>query len=141
MLRLMPLFIYEVLLAAPVQASAARFDGSVPLLCSLMSAYECYEDVGCIPASVPDLNLPRFLKIDVAQKKVTGVREGARTTVIQSVREVDSKLILQGAEDAVENVRDGLGWTAAIMEDSGNLILTGSGDDVGFTVFGACITQ
>ena len=47
----------------------------------------------------------------------------------------------EGAEDAIENVRDGIGWTAAIMEDSGNPALTGSGDDVGFSVFGACIPQ
>ncbi|HBH62756.1 MAG TPA: hypothetical protein DDX85_13675 [Nitrospiraceae bacterium] len=125
----------------PLGAGAAGFDGSAPLLCSLTRAFECHEDNGCIAALVTDLNLPRFFKIDVTQKKVTGVKEGGRTTDIQNVREVDGKLILQGAEDAVENVRDGIGWTVAVMEDSGNLVLTGSGDDVGFTVFGACIPQ
>ncbi|MBW2466357.1 MAG: hypothetical protein JRF02_03570 [Deltaproteobacteria bacterium] len=125
----------------PLGAGAAGLDGSVPLLCSLTKAFECYEDEGCIPASVPGLNLPRFLKIDLAQKKVTGVKEGSRTTVIQNVSEIDGKLFLQGAEEAIENVRDGIGWTVAIMEDTGNMVLTGSGDDVAFSVFGACIPQ
>ena len=141
MRRFILTFIVFTFLLFPLRAGAAGFDGSAPLLCSLTRAFECYEDNGCIPASVTDLNLPRFVKIDVTQKKVTSVKEGGRTTGIQNVREVDGKLILQGAEEAVENVRDGIGWTVAIMEDSGNLVLTGSGDDVGFTVFGACIPQ
>ena len=41
-------------------------------------------------------------------------------------------------EDGVEGVRDGLGWTIASTEDSGDFILTASGHDVAFVVFGAC---
>jgi hypothetical protein len=52
---------------------------------------------------------------------------------------LDGKLILQGAEDGIENVRDGLGWTAAISEETGKFILTASGEEVAFVVFGACI--
>ena len=51
---------------------------------------------------------------------------------------IDGKLILQGVEDGEEGVRDGLGWTMAISEDSGDMVLTGSGDQVGFVIFGAC---
>jgi hypothetical protein len=54
---------------------------------------------------------------------------------------VEGKLILQGAEDGVENVRDGLGWTAAISEESGKFILSASGEEVAFVIFGACIAQ
>ena len=50
----------------------------------------------------------------------------------------DGKLILQGAEDGVEGVRDGLGWTLAISEEIGRMVLTASGDNVGFVIFGAC---
>ena len=53
---------------------------------------------------------------------------------------VDSKLILQGAEDGVEGVRDGIGWTLAIAQDTGKMVLTASGDAVAFTIFGACTT-
>jgi hypothetical protein len=31
-----------------------------------------------------------------------------------------------------------VGWSLAIAEDTGKMVLTASGDDVGFVVFGAC---
>ncbi len=52
---------------------------------------------------------------------------------------VDGKLILQGAEDGYQSVRDGLGWTIAIAEDTGRVVMTASGDQVAFVVFGACL--
>lgn len=65
--------------------------------------------------------------------------EGRPPTEIKRTERVDGKLILQGAEDGIENVRDGLGWTVAISEETGKFILTASGEDVVFVVFGACI--
>jgi hypothetical protein len=46
---------------------------------------------------------------------------------------------LQGAEDGYEKMRDGLGWTMAISEESGQVVLTASGDQVAFVVFGAAL--
>lgn len=65
--------------------------------------------------------------------------EGKQGTAIERMERVDGKLILQGAEDGVENVRDGLGWTVAISEEAGKAILTASGEQVAFVVFGACL--
>ena len=39
-------------------------------------------------------------------------------------------LVLQGAQDGLKDVRDGVGWTVAIMEDTGRMVLTASGDMV-----------
>jgi len=64
-----------------------------------------------------------------------------RSTHIERVERVDGKLILQGAEDGLEGVRDGLGWSMATSEDTGRFVLTGSGDQVGFVIFGACTPQ
>lgn len=55
------------------------------------------------------------------------------------MEKVDGKLILQGAEDGLEGVRDGVGWTLVISEDTGKFVLTASGEEVAFVVFGACI--
>lgn len=60
---------------------------------------------------------------------------------IENMERVDGKLILQGAEDGRREVRDGLGWSIAISEDKGKMVLTGSGDQVGFVVFGACTSK
>jgi hypothetical protein len=35
-------------------------------------------------------------------------------------------------------VRDGFGWTVAIMEDGGQMVLSASGDMVAISAFGAC---
>jgi len=123
----------------PLDIIAADTAGPAPLLCSLTRAFECYENEGCAPVSVTDLDLPRFFSIDIPQKKVMGIKEGGRTSVIQNMGEVDGRIILQGIEQAVENVGAGVGWTAAIMNESGNMVLNASGDDAGFVVFGACI--
>ena len=38
-----------------------------------------------------------------------------------------------------ENMRDGLGWTMAITEKTGQVVLTASGEQVAFVVFGAAL--
>ena len=53
---------------------------------------------------------------------------------------IDEKLFLQGADDGVEGVRDGLAWSLAIDQTTGKMVLTASGDAVGFVIFGACTT-
>lgn len=136
---LMPIII--CLLALPYAAGAAGYEGTEPLICAFTKAWECSELKGCSEVTVDSVSLPRFAKIDFKNSKISRVEEGGRTTEMQNVKIIDQKIFLQGAEDAVEGVRDGVGWTAAIMQDSGNLILTASGDDVGFVVFGACIPQ
>ena len=77
------------------------------------------------------------------QKTVTPAEpiEGRKPTEIERMERVEGKLILQGAEDGIENVHDGLGWTAAISEATGKFILTASGEKVAFVFFGACIAQ
>ena len=68
-------------------------------------------------------------------KKLSAKKE---ITTIERLEHIDGKLIIEGAQDGLENVRDGLGWTMAINEESGEMVLTAAGDRVGFVVFGAC---
>ncbi|MGD9971699.1 MAG: hypothetical protein AB7S77_01435 [Desulfatirhabdiaceae bacterium] len=37
------------------------------------------------------------------------------------------------------NVRDGVGWTIAISEDTGRVVLTASAENLAYVVFGASI--
>jgi len=60
---------------------------------------------------------------------------------IENLEHIDGKLILQGAEDGYKEVRDGAGWSMAISEETGKMVLTESGDQVGFVIFGACISK
>ena len=124
------------------KAIAGDFDGSKPLLVSVARIMECTPVEGCKDVSPNEVGLPRFLKIDFAKKTIRPARGGEDIpdTLIERSERVDGKLILQGAEDGYAEMRDGLGWTMAISEDSGLVVLTTSGDEVGFVVFGACTT-
>jgi hypothetical protein len=120
---------------------ADDFDGSRPLLFSVISAMECTPDNGCRSATIESLDLPRFLKIDLKKKTIGPVSENDSRpdSVIERMERVDGKLMLQGAEDGYKAVRDGLGWTIAISEGTGRVVMTASGDQVAFVVFGACL--
>ncbi len=120
---------------------ADDFDGSRPLLFSVISVMECTPDDGCRSVTIESVDIPRFLKIDLDKKTIGPVSESdARPgSTIERVERVDGKLILQGAEDGYDSVRDGLGWTIAISEATGRVVMTASGDQVAFVVFGACL--
>ena len=121
-------------------AKAGDFDGSQPLLCALVEVHECAEGFTCREVPPESVNAPRFFQIDFTQKRISAARGGGsnRTSPIERIERLDGKLILQGAEDAQEGVRGGLGWSLAIAEETGKMVLTGSGEAVGFVIFGAC---
>ena len=129
--------------AAPLAAQAADFDGSKPLLCAVISISECTPNDGCQKTTLEETRMPQFLKVDVPNKTIRPAPsiEGRKPTQIERMERVEGKLILQGAEDGDEKVHDGLGWTAAISEETGRFILSASGEEVAFVVFGACIAQ
>jgi hypothetical protein len=60
------------------------------------------------------------------------------STAIERSEHLDGKLILQGADEGIEDVRDGLAWSMVIDETSGKMLLSAAGDGVAFAVFGAC---
>jgi len=121
-------------------AVAADFDGSKPLICALMDFVECQPGGKCQSKTAEELGLPQFFRINFSEKKISGTQSGenGKSTPIENLEHIDGKLIIQGAEDGVEDVRDGVGWSLAIAEETGKLVLTASGDESGFVVFGAC---
>jgi hypothetical protein len=123
----------------PSPSVAGDFDGSKPLVCTVITVNECLEGEGCMAVAPEDVNLPRHLWVDVAKKTIQDKKSGdGRKSPIESVKRVEGKLILQGAEEGRADVRDGFGWTVAIMEDSGQMMLSASGDMMAIAAFGAC---
>jgi hypothetical protein len=127
----------------PLSVTAGEFDGSKPLYCALMDTVQCLPGGECQEIEAEEVNLPNFLVIDFKKEKITTTkaRGNQRTSKIENKKQVDGKLIVQGAEDGAEGVKDGLGWSIAINDTTGKMVLTGSGDDVGFVFFGACTPQ
>ena len=80
------------------------------------------------------MRLPRFIRVDFATQQLSGVVEGEKVvSAIKNRQQLDGMLILQGTEN-------GRAWSVAINEKSGAMTLTVSGDQVGFVVFGACMS-
>ncbi len=138
------LFSIALLLLAcvPAAAWAADFDGSRPILCSVITVIECTPTVDRI-VSAESIGMPQFLRVDVAQKKVwpAADKEGKRVSPIKRVEHLDGMLILQGADAGVRDKRDGTGWSATISETTGKFTLTAAGEKMAFVIFGACLAQ
>ena len=139
------IWILVVLFFTVVAAStpkAGDFDGTKPLLISIIRVIECTPDGTCIEVTPASAELPQFMKIDFTNKTISaamGDDNSPNPTTIERQEVVDGKLILQGAEDGYEKMRDGLGWTMAISEENGQVVLTASGEQVAFVIFGASL--
>lgn len=135
----MVLLVLVFILAIPSLSAAGDFDGTQPLVCTVTDFTECIMDEGCIEMDPENANLPRIFWIDVKNKIMKDAKEGGgRKSPIQSVQQIDNKLIIQGAEEGYEDIQDGFGWSIAIMQDSGRMVFTASGDLVGNVAFGVC---
>jgi hypothetical protein len=119
------------------QAYAGDLDGSTPVICAFTRALECDSTEGCEAATLEDLQMPRFFRVDFKNSSIAPVgilEEGVKKeTPIKTFQRQDGKLILQGFE-----VR---GWSMVITEKTGKMTLTASGDDEAFVLFGACMLQ
>ena len=122
---------------------AGDFDGSKPLLFSVKTILECSPNGESHIVTTQEMEMSQFFIVDCKKMTLSPFPPipGRRDGVIKRLERIDGKLVLQGADDGIEHVRDGVGWTVAISEDTGRAVVTASGDDVGFVIFGACLPR
>jgi hypothetical protein len=122
---------------------AGDFDGSKPLLCACMRIVQCTPDGNCVQVSAEDIGLPEFLSMNFEQKTVAALPRGENQppSRIKNMERIYRKLIIQGVEEGVKDVHEGVGWTIAISEETGKMVITGSGEQTSMVVFGACIPR
>lgn len=124
----------------PTLVSAGNFDGSKPLLCASIEVIECLPGEECLRVTPEVIDAPQFIRVDMKAKTLTTslAADAGKSSAIERSEVVDGKLMIQGAEDGSPEVQDGVGWTLAISENTGKMVVTASGDDVAFVIFGAC---
>ena len=140
-LRRLRLFFLFFLCIVPHTAFSGDFDGSKPLSGSVdkiieINTFKIIDDVD------PDtLSLPRNFLIDFKAKKLRPSKDSLvrKTSNIYHVEHIENKLILQGVDEGVDNVDDGLAWSITISKKTGKVVLSASGDSVAYVVFGTCI--
>ena len=128
------------LCSLPFTVLGASFDGSQNLICAPQLVIECGPEGKCEQAMAASVNLPNFFQMDFSTREITAITESEnkRTSRIKSMEVLDGKLFLQGADDGLEGVRDGLAWSISISQDTGRLVLSASGGNEAFVIFGAC---
>jgi hypothetical protein len=143
MKNLTRLLLLTGLIASSTAVMATPFDGSKPLICATQYVSQCDAGADCVNVTPESVSLPDLFIIDAANKIITGTPESGseRKTPIERSESLDGKLMLQGADDGIEDFRDGLGWTMAIDETTGKLVFSASGDGFAMVVFGACTVR
>ncbi len=114
-------------------ANAEGFDGSQPLICASMEAYDCGPGEDCFKGTAESIDAPQFMRLDFGQMlaRATLANGEERTAEIERLTQEEGKLILQG-------VQLGLGWSMTIAQENGAMTLTAAGDRMAFVIFGAC---
>ena len=139
-LRRMRVFILLYLCIMPQTAFSGDFDGIKPLAGSVdkiieINKFKIINDVD------PDaVGLPRNFLIDFKEKLLRPSKDSIvrKTSKIYRVEHIENKLVLQGINEGVENVDDGLAWSITISKKTGKVVLSASGDGIAYVVFGTC---
>jgi hypothetical protein len=102
------------------------------LMCTLSTLRACDEIVGCTRVLQEEVNVPRFWKVDLDNKTISGTRpDGSEgSTAIQTMQARLLKVNIGGIEH-------GRAWSATIGDD-GSLNIVASAEGYAFVGFGAC---
>ena len=118
----------------PATAMGGVLEGSKPLICAVMHGTECDAVTQeCQSGPAWFLNLPVFIDLDFKKMTATTTRvdQDEKLSKIEHMKELSgNRLSLQGAEGDYS-------WSA-VLTDYGSLTLVIAGEDIAFTVFGAC---
>lgn len=125
---------------APAMVGAGDIGDTGSLLCSSIEAVECNYGGGCYKGLAEEIGTPQFVRVNFDEKMLSARNEDGsiRKAELKRLEHIDGKLILQGAQDGLEDVRDGVGWSMTIDKQTGKMVFSASGDEVGFIIFGAC---
>lgn len=113
--------------------AASKFDGSSNLICAAMDITACVDGVTCAKGQARTFDMPEFLTVNFKKKSIHADYDGDKTadSPFKHFQSTDSQLIIQG----VENDH---GWTMAISKETGRMSVASVGEEVSFTIFGAC---
>ena len=117
-------------------ATATRADdltGASRLLCTAVQATACIEDGDCFQDLPWNLNVPQFIQVDLAAKRLSTTRASGenRSTPIEFLKRDSGLIVLQGFEG-------GRAFSFVIEEDTGMASVAVAAPGRAVVVFGAC---
>jgi len=123
-----------MLFASGVASAKDAFDGSSNLICAAFNVMACVDGMNCVKGEARDFEMPEFMRIDVKKKVVYATYESETKRAESPVKNMEvngTQLILQGVENAH-------GWSMAIHRDTGRMSLAVVGEQLSYSIFGAC---
>ncbi len=115
----------------------AEFDGSEPLLCTIMMTHTC-DFQGCERAARAGVDGVRHLVVDFDRDRVKSPNTSLQAP-ISAVTTVDNMLFVSGiVEEGGPEDEDARSWTMAVANPTGVMSLAVAGEDVTQSVLGAC---
>jgi len=86
------------------------------------------------------VGLPTQFLIDFESKKLIPSKGSrvSRSVSFNRVDQIEDKLVIQGVDEGIEGVRDGVAWSLVISKNNGKSVLSVAGDGVAYAVFGVC---
>ena len=112
-------------------ASAADFDGSVPLICATVEARDCVLGDECFSGNPADLGAPHFIRVNFKKKLMIGEQI---TSPILTMAQQGSQLIMQGTELD-------FGWSFALQQSSGRFSVSLTNSEGAFLLYGSCTPE
>ena len=134
--RVLILWVAVIVLGYCQQSTAGDFDGTISLQCKTSAGFQFHENGGSQPFNPERVGLPKTFIIDFDHKEIRPTRQSVvqRRSKIKRIERVEDKIMLQGAEDGVE----GVDWTLALMQGTGRFVISASGGNSGYILFGGC---
>ena len=128
------------LILSTVPAVCADIDGTQPLAGVTgkiieINEYRINDDVDADTVGLPKKFLVDFQSRTLRPTKDSVIR---KTIVFKSVDHIEDMIVLQGIDEGVDGVDDGLAWSLAISKKNGKSVLSASGGGVAYVVFGVC---
>jgi len=122
------------LMIASASLYAADFDGSKPMFCASLDVLECVDGRSCETVAAESVDAPQFITVDLKNKELKLDRSGRpRSAQLRNRENLHGRLIVQGI-----GTETGLGWTFSVDQETGKFVVSASGDEVAFIIFGAC---
>ena len=123
-----------MMLSVSVAANAeSKLDGSSNMICATFSITACVDGISCVDGEARTFDMPEFMWVDFKKKSIRADYDSEKTadSPFKHFQSTDNQLIIQGVEN-------NHGWSMAIGKETGRMSLAVVGEEVTFTMFGAC---
>lgn len=126
--------------AAYTPLHSEDLDTIKPMICSVNTVNECVAWGSCETVNPFAANVPTFLNIDIANKKITSAINShpKKSTDIERIEIIDELITLSGAEPESKNHEDKFGWIMTIVKGTGQMVLSANTNNSAFVIFGSC---